>query len=46
MGGNGDGHRVLGTRARRLQEAVDAGHQPWWLDALQVAVSFVGARFG
>jgi hypothetical protein len=25
---------------------VDDGHQPWRLDALQVAVSFADARFG
>jgi hypothetical protein len=40
------GESIAGERARRLQEAVDDGHQPWRLDALQVAVSFADARFG
>ncbi len=41
-----DGEHVSGPAAERLQQAVDAGRQPWRLDEDAVARAFVSARFG
>ncbi|MFJ4654636.1 acyl transferase [Nocardia sp. NPDC088792] len=40
------GEGLTAQQASDLQNAVNDGHQPWRLDELQVAKSFVQARFG
>lgn len=40
------GEGLTPRQAADLQTAVDSGHQPWRLDQVQVAKSFVQARFG
>ncbi|MFJ4655518.1 acyl transferase [Nocardia sp. NPDC088792] len=40
------GEALTPQQATGLQTAVDSGHQPWRLDQVQVAKSFVQARFG
>lgn len=40
------GEGITGQAATDLQKAVDAGHQPWRLDRIQVAEAFVQQRFG
>lgn len=40
------GEGITGQAATDLQKAVDAGHQPWRLDRVQVAKAFVQQRFG
>jgi hypothetical protein len=44
--GSIEGEALGPDEARALQAAVDAGHQPWRLDPTQVALAFVGARYG
>ncbi|MGV9664773.1 acyl transferase [Nocardia niigatensis] len=40
------GEGLTAEQARDLQQAVEGGHQPWRLDRIQVAKSFVQQRFG
>ncbi|MFI1912584.1 acyl transferase [Nocardia sp. NPDC020380] len=40
------GEGLTPQQATDLQTAVNSGHQPWRLDQVQVAKSFVQARFG
>ncbi|AYF75919.1 hypothetical protein D7D52_21085 [Nocardia yunnanensis] len=40
------GEGLTAAQAAAEQQAVDAGHQPWRLDTVQVAKTFVAGRFG
>ncbi|WP_227979805.1 acyl transferase [Nocardia spumae] len=40
------GEGISGGAADKLQQSVDAGHQPWRLDEDSVVRSFVSGRFG
>jgi len=45
-GGAFAGEDLSAAQAAQLQDAVDAGHQPWRLDQASVASSFAQGRFG
>jgi hypothetical protein len=40
------GEDLTADQAAQLQQAVDAGHQPWRLDEIAVAQAFVADRLG
>ena len=45
-GASFSGEGMTPAQANELQQAVDAGHQPWRVSATMVATAFVQGRFG